>query len=180
VTGAEPQPRVWTPQAISSDQYESSPAFTPDGREMFFMRSDRSFQNYRLMGSRCVRGRWTAPVPPPFAAPGPVLEADPFVTADGRRVYFVSARDRGDDLDIWYAERDAKGGWLPPRRLPEPVSSPGAELLPRLTRSRRHLAAEVRQGARLMAALAARRQSHQMKSTCAQSFFVSVAKRLAS
>jgi hypothetical protein len=135
---ADPAPEPWAPETLSSDQYESSPAFTPDGSEMFFMRSDRSFQNYRLLWSRCVRGQWTAPVSPPFAAPAPVLEGDPVVTADGKRVYFISSRlahqrNGGDDLDIWYADRGAGGEWLPPRRLPEPVNSSGSELLPRLT-----------------------------------------------
>lgn len=41
--------RRWTPPELSTDQYESSPTFTPDGREMFFMLADRNFDNYRVM-----------------------------------------------------------------------------------------------------------------------------------
>lgn len=135
VQAAEP-PRRWTPAEISSADYESSPTFTPDGREMFFMRADKRFQNYRLLWSRCEAGRWTAPVPPPFAAPPPVLEADPFVSADGRRLYFVSSRHLAsqadaDDLDIFVVERGLSGAWGAARRLPAPVNSPAAELLPR-------------------------------------------------
>ncbi|MDN3922686.1 hypothetical protein [Roseateles violae] len=135
------EPVLWTPTAIASEDYESSPAFTPDGREMFFMRADKSFQNYRLLWSRCERGGWSRPVPPPFPAPAPVLEGDPFVTPDGRQLYFISSRHahqagRGnEDLDIWVADRLPGGGWSKtPRRLPEPVNSEGSELLPRLTR----------------------------------------------
>ncbi len=128
-----------TPPPISSDQYEASPAFTPDGREVYFMRADKSFQNYRLFMSRCENGAWTAPVPPPFAAPAPVLEADPFITADGKRLYFISSRHafaqgRGhDDLDIWKVERQSDGRWGMATRMPEPINSPTSELLPRET-----------------------------------------------
>jgi Tol biopolymer transport system component len=140
-TAAAAEPSVWTPAELSTAAYESSPTFSPDGREMFFMRADQRFQNYRLLWSRCERTGWSRPVPPPFAAPSPVLEADPFVTPDGRRVYFVSSRHafaagRGhDDLDIWYVDRLPTGAWSAvPKRLPEPVNSTGSELLPRLTR----------------------------------------------
>jgi Tol biopolymer transport system component len=135
LSAAAEVPRRWTPEAISSDRYESSPSFTPDGREMFFMRADKRFGNYRLMWSRCERGSWSAPVEPPFAAAPGVLEADPFVTYDGKRVYYVSSRPvvNGEDLDIWYVDRLADGRFGEPRRLPEPVNSKAAELLPRVT-----------------------------------------------
>jgi len=126
----------WTPPAIASDQYESSPTFSPDGREMFFFRGDPTFSRYRLFESHCAGGHWSTPTTPSFAAPPSVDEADPAFSHDGRHLYFVSAR--GDprprdqaDLDIWIVDRDAHGRWGEPRRLPEPVNSPGSELLPR-------------------------------------------------
>ena len=126
-------PQHWTPTAIASDQYESSPTFTPDGRELYFMRSDRSFGRYRLLMSRCENGAWSAPVPPPFAGPTAAQEADPYVSADGRRLYYVSSRGSADpdDLDIWRVERSADGIWSEPQRLPAPVNSTASELLPR-------------------------------------------------
>ena len=33
----------WTPPRIATDQYESSPTFSPDGREMFLFRGDPTF-----------------------------------------------------------------------------------------------------------------------------------------
>lgn len=126
-------PQRWTPAAIASDQYESSPTFTPDGRELYFMRSDRSFGRYRLLMSRCENGAWSAPVPPPFAGPAAAQEADPYVSADGRRLYYVSTRGSTDpdDLDIWRVERRVDGAWSKPQRLPAPVNSTASELLPR-------------------------------------------------
>lgn len=128
--GAETAVR-WTPSALSTDQYESSPTISPDGRELFFFRADRQFDNYRLLYSRCEQGQWSAPVEPPFAASAGVLEADPAFSPDGRRLYYVSARERADDLDIWKVERNSEGHWGEPQRLPEPINSPQTELLPR-------------------------------------------------
>ena len=128
------QPRHWTPAALSSELYESSPTFSADGRELYFFRADRSFGGYRLLQSECRDGHWTSPVEPAFAAPKPALESDPALDADGRRLYFVSNRGAADpdDLDIWMVERAARGAkWGVPRRLPEPVNSNGSELLPR-------------------------------------------------
>ncbi len=130
-------PRHWSPPAIATDRYESSPAFTPDGRELYFMSSSPRFEHYRLMWTRCEHGRWTKPEPVPFAAPEPVLEADPFVTRDGKRLYFISARHdpKNEDFDIWFVEREAQGRWGAAQRLPAPVNSPGAELWPRVDES---------------------------------------------
>ena len=126
-------PRLWTPAAIASDGYESSPTFTPDGLTMIYLAADKDFGVYRLMQSRCEKGAWGAPTPPSFALPLPVIEADPFVTPDGKRLYFISSRHapETEDFDIWYVERTTDGGWGEPHRLPEPVNSPAAELLPR-------------------------------------------------
>jgi Tol biopolymer transport system component len=141
VACAAPTPRPvvtrWTPDALATPAYESTPTFSPDGREVYFFRADTQFRNYRLLVSTCDDGRWTAPQPPPFAAPPPIVEADPYLTPDGQRLYFVSSRQDhaatgGENLDIWYVDRTAGGAWGAATRMPEPVSSPGSELLPRI------------------------------------------------
>lgn len=127
-------PVRWTPDALSTESYESSPTFSRDGRELYFFRADRRFGNYRLLHTRCIDGRWSPPKAPAFAAPAGVLESDPALAPDGLRLYYVSARGtQGDeDLDIWFVERDAADApWGEPRRLPAPVNSPSPELLPR-------------------------------------------------
>ena len=123
---------LWTPAAITSPDYETTPTFTPDGREMIFFRGDPSFQTFRLYRSFCQNGAWSAAEPVPFAAPAPAIEADPGITPDGRRLYYVSTRHApgSDDFDIWYVDRVGES-WGEPRRLPAPVNSPAAELLPR-------------------------------------------------
>jgi Tol biopolymer transport system component len=132
-TGCQAAPARWAPPALSSSEYESTPTFSADGTEVIFMRADPAFSTYRLVQSRCVAGAWTEPGPVPFAAKAPARDADPFLTRDGRRLYFISTRQAPakDAFDIWYVDR-APGGWTDPVRLPAPVNAEGSELLPRM------------------------------------------------
>ena len=127
----------WTPVEISTNRYESSAVFSSSGQAMYFMRADRKFAGYRLFQSRCLDGQWSEPAEVPFAAVAGAEDADPFVTRDGSRLYFISTRHRypevgNDDFDIFFVERAPDGQWGRPVRLPEPVNSEGSELLPRL------------------------------------------------
>lgn len=128
---ASSRPTRWTPTGLGTEQYESSPSLSPDGRELFFFRADRQFDHYRLLHSRCEDGRWTPPREPAFAAAPGVLETDPAFSPDGQRLYYGSDRHKDQDLDIWRVERNADGAWSAPQRLPEPVNSTHPELLPR-------------------------------------------------
>jgi len=124
----------WTPPGVSSDLFESHPAFDPRTGELYFVRSSKSFSGWRMLHSHCDGTRWSDPLPAAFAAPG--AEADPWFTPDGRSVYYISTRATGSiksrDLDIWRADRGADGHWKTPVRLPAPVNSDEAEWFPRL------------------------------------------------
>lgn len=127
-----PSPPVrWTPPALSSDQYESSPVFSPDGRTLAFFRAPPAFDRYRLLLSTCEGTRWGAPEAPVFAGPAHALETDPAFSADGRWLYYASDRAHAGNLDIWRVARRPDGGWGEPERLPAPVNTAQTELLPR-------------------------------------------------
>lgn len=123
----------WTPAGVSSDQFESHAAFDPRTGDLYFVRSSPEFKGWRILTSHCGATGWTKPVSPPFAGDG--LEADPYFTADGNTLYFISSRSTDGihrkDLDIWQVERDASGQWGTPQRLPEPLNSVGQEWFPR-------------------------------------------------
>lgn len=129
-------PVVWTPAAISSDQFESHPAFDPLTGDLWFVRSTPEFRGWRMKVSRCAGGGWQAPVDAPIAGDG--VEADPWFTPDGRTVWYISTRSldghKKRDLDIWRATRRADGSWNEPERLPQPVNSTGQEWFPRPAR----------------------------------------------
>jgi hypothetical protein len=123
----------WAPQGIASPLFESHAAFDPLTGDLLFVRSSKEFRGWHILASHCGSKGWTEPQPAAFAAPG--LEADPFFTADGRWLYFISTRASGSssskDLDIWRMHRDDAGKWGAPERLPEPLNSAGAEWFPR-------------------------------------------------
>jgi hypothetical protein len=136
-TGHKAAPTVvqpWTPAGVSSEWFESHPAFDPVNGDLYFVRSSKTFSGWRILTSHCDGSRWSTPVPPAFSAAG--VEADPWFTPDGRSLYFISSRASGSmlsrDLDIWRVDRDAGGRWGKPLRLPEPVNSSEAEWFPRL------------------------------------------------
>lgn len=72
----------------------------------------------------------------PFS--GQYWDADPFVTEDGKTIYFSSNRPlkEGDpakaDTDIWKVEVTSQG-WGSPVRLDSPINSKGSEYYPTLT-----------------------------------------------
>jgi hypothetical protein len=120
-------------RGVSSPQFESHAAFDPVNGDFYFVRSSPSFEGWRILVSRCGPKGWSKPEPPAFAGDG--VEADPYFAEKGRVLYFISTRStdggKRKDLDIWRVERDAKGVWDAPVRLPDPVNSSGQEWFPR-------------------------------------------------
>lgn len=128
------EPKLFAEGVISTGDFESHPAFTPDGRTLYFLKNVPDFSFWTIVVSNFRDGRWQEPEVVPFS--GQYSDADPFITPDGSRLYFISTRPLDakaggapKDLDIWVAERTA-GGWGEPRNLGAPVNSPGAEWYP--------------------------------------------------
>ena len=92
-------PAVFADGVISTGDYESHPAFTPDGRMLYFVKSTPSFTDWKIHVSRYVDGRWSTPEVAPFS--GKYRDADPFVTADGKRLYFTRTER---ESDVYVAE----------------------------------------------------------------------------
>jgi hypothetical protein len=126
------QPALFGEGVISTGGFETHPAFTPDGTTLYFVRSNEAFTYWTIWESHFREGRWSAPQVAPFS--GQFRDADPFVSADGRRLYFISDRpvagERKEDMDIWVMDRAADGTWGRPRNPGPPVNSPGSEWLP--------------------------------------------------
>lgn len=45
-------PRIWTPPAVSTEGYETSTTFTPDGREMYYISASKAFTDFRILVSQ--------------------------------------------------------------------------------------------------------------------------------
>jgi Tol biopolymer transport system component len=121
---------------ISTGSFDSHPAFTPDGKALYFVRSTPNFNLWTIVFSRFEGGRWSTPEVAPFS--GQYSDADPFITADGSRLYFISNRPvpgkANRDLDIWMVEKTGSG-WGPPKNIGAPVNSPGNEWYPVITQN---------------------------------------------
>jgi Tol biopolymer transport system component len=139
--GPIPEPVVFGEGVISTGEYESHPGFTPDGRTLYFVRSTPEFTDWKIFVTEYADGKWSTPKMAPFS--GSHRDADPFVTADGQKLYFISDRpvdgeskeDPKDDMDIWVIEKTKEGGWGEPKNLAAPVNSPASEWFPTVAAS---------------------------------------------
>lgn len=115
------------PGIISTGLQETSVALTPDGRTLYFMRSDFAEADDTIMVSQRAGGRWSTPQVATFS--GQWHDSEPTLSPDGQRLYFVSNRPpRSGDApvtatmngqhfpgkNLWYVERQTDGGWGTP------------------------------------------------------------------
>ena len=135
VVGPLKEPALFADGVVSTGEFETHPAFTPDGKTMYFVRSTPQFSDWKIWTSTFADGMWSTPTIAPFS--GTYRDADPFVTPDGKLLYFISDRPvdgkAREDMDVWVMKRAKKGGWGEPQNLGAPVNSPGNEWLPRPT-----------------------------------------------
>jgi len=89
-TAASSSVEPWKPAGVSSPQFESHPAFDPITGDFYFVRSSPTFEGWRIFVTHCGPSGWSKPEPWALAADG--LEADPWFTADGRTMWFISSR----------------------------------------------------------------------------------------
>jgi hypothetical protein len=128
------EPAIFGRGVISTGDFDSHPAFTPDGKTLYFVRSAPNFNFWTILVSHFENGQWSTPEVAPFS--GRYSDADPFITPDGVQLYFISRRPAagkpGQDTDIWMVER-TPSGWGEPRNLGAPINSEGNEWHPTLS-----------------------------------------------
>jgi hypothetical protein len=132
---AESDPMLLAPGVISSGATEASPAFTPDGRTVYFTRSNGN--DYDILVSERHGATWSMPVPAPFSGQWRDLEAT--MAPDGSYLIFASSRPLpgasaspdgfwggvnhpGKGGNLWRVDRTNRGSWSQPVRLPDIVN----------------------------------------------------------
>lgn len=116
------EPEIFEPTMISRRLPEFGLALTPDGKTAFFNRSTADLRMTTILSSTHTDEGWSFPEPAPFSAVD-TSDVDPFVTADGSRLWFASRREGGlGGLDLWYVER-TDDGWGEPVNAGAPVNS---------------------------------------------------------
>ncbi|GAA4395644.1 hypothetical protein GCM10023187_02830 [Nibrella viscosa] len=129
---------VWSPPVSLSDQIntpenEGTPSLSADGRMLVFTacQGRRGFGSCDLYISRKTGDTWSEPQNLGPAINTRYWESQPSLSADGRRLYFVSDRPGGQGRrDIWRSDLDASGNWQEPVNLGAPVNTPYNEASP--------------------------------------------------
>lgn len=128
-------PRPFAPGVISGAADDLSPAFSPDGKTVFFTRGNSS--GSMIVESKLVNGQWTAATIAPFS--GVWNDLEPTMAPDGSFLVFASNRPAsagGKPIDgkfngkifpamggnLWRVDRIANG-WGEPQRLPDTVNA---------------------------------------------------------
>ena len=105
------RPELFGQNVISTGDDESHPAFTPDRKTLYFLKNDPSFNYWTIVVSHQPNGKWSTPEVAPFS--GQFSDADPFITLDGQRFFFISTRPVNgkpkEDTDIWMMSRPEAG-----------------------------------------------------------------------
>lgn len=126
-TDAVPIPVPFAPERSDRSQSEYGITFSPDAREAYFTRQGGGRRGRpQIFVSRFAEDAWARAEPAPFSTG---WEESPFLTPDGRRLFYSSRRDvpgwgpvRGNN-NLWVVER-TEGAWGEPRPLPGDVNRP--------------------------------------------------------
>lgn len=122
-------PEMVAPGVISTEAPEFAVSFTPDGDTIFFNRTSPDRSSLVILTSSRDGSAWTQPDTAFFS--GEYRDVDPFVTPDGRRIWFSSDRPRPStdtpSFSNWYVERLADG-WSEPIDPGYPVNTDSSDI----------------------------------------------------
>jgi len=126
----------------TATEYHIGPAsFNTDGNEMYFTLTkipkrpayQDGIATLNLEIYSCRKdstGKWSAPIAFPYNNAGAYSNGDPFISPDGKRLYFVSNMPNGSGgTDIYISEKTATGSWGIPQNLKE-LNTEGNERTP--------------------------------------------------
>lgn len=119
------QPQAFAPGIVSSRYDEWATSFTPDGQTVYFSRGG---SYWTICFSQIRNGGWQQPQVANFS--GTWRDTDPFVSPDGKRLFFVSNRPlAGMPADkprnvfhLWYVDLVRGNQWDTPHHIGDGVN----------------------------------------------------------
>lgn len=117
---------------VNTSLHEGAGVFTPEEVMLFTRWSDNNRNEAFIYMARTLEGKFyeAMKLGTHINAPG-YKSQQPFVTTDGRKLFFSSNRPGGKGgFDIWMAGIDENGFVGNPVNLPEPINTPGDEITP--------------------------------------------------
>jgi len=123
------QRKIFELDKISTESIEYSPTFSSSGLEIYFSKSDDKWGMGDIRSSiyHSVKEnqKWSKPKLASFS--GKYDDSAPFLTKNGKTMYFISRRPSEGILhnsqDIWKVERNENNKWGTPIRLENPINS---------------------------------------------------------
>lgn len=137
---AQPVAELVAPGVINTAADEYGPTIAPDGRTMFYVvRVNRRGQENIVISTMGADGQWSAPRTAPFSGEG--HDKEPYLSPDGRVLYFASTRPyagkdttgTGEKYDIFMVEKTGQE-WGVPRPVLA-VNSPAYDNYPAVASS---------------------------------------------
>ncbi|MEJ2203487.1 MAG: hypothetical protein P8170_05215 [Gemmatimonadota bacterium] len=136
-------PELFAPGIVSTGMYTRDVAMTPDQQEIYFTVMVGGFSV--IMSTRRGEGVWTEPEVAPFSGDPRFFDAEPAISPDGQRLFFLSTRlpegrnptdqeiRAWTNEDIWVVDRQGNT-WGEPHNLGPPVNTSASEFFPSMTR----------------------------------------------
>lgn len=129
---------TWSPPvslatSINTPENEGTPTLSADGRTLVFTacQGRKGFGSCDLYVSHKTGSDWSNPENLGSTVNTRFYESQPALSADGRRLYFVSDRPGGKGRrDIWRSDLGKDGNWTEPVNLGEPVNTSFNEASP--------------------------------------------------
>ncbi len=104
---------------------------TADGKTIYYTYSNNGYTRMTLLKSTNAEGVWSEPEVLPFS--GMWNDADPSLSPDGNRLYFISNRPVNGEmtgfLEVWYVDRN-EGGWGDPMPVEALLKDQGFKTYP--------------------------------------------------
>ena len=134
----EEKPEIFAPGIVNTGMYTRDLTMTPDGNEIYWSVNVGRFSYAAVLFTERIGGRWTRPRVAPFSADISFRVAEPFISPDGSRMYFVSdaahsGAEKGN-YDIWVMDRDGRT-WCSPCRVGRSANTEKNEYHPTAARS---------------------------------------------
>jgi Tol biopolymer transport system component len=122
------KPMVFADGVVTTPYTEWATSFMPDGKTVYF---SRGAIYWTMCFSKLIDGKWSKPKVVNIS--GKWADTDPFITPDGKRIFFISNRPiEGTPQDkhqlnyhIWCADRLSGDEWSAPHRLDTGINLKG-------------------------------------------------------
>lgn len=145
------------PLATDQDYYTGTVSFTGDGKEAFFTMTNlkdlkRNKQDITtiyigLYSSRLSDGKWTTPAPFRYTDINKWSVGDPYISPDGKVLYFVTDMPGGfGGTDLYKCIRNEDGAWSDAINLGPQINTAGNERSPAIQQDQLYFSSDGRIG----------------------------------